>query len=269
MRRLTALVLAVAILTTGCTGGSDDTEPKPASDRPVTLESLRLDWPTAQDQLVVPERPQTPDGYDDALLERMATVLTKWATVAAVDDTVWHSADPLTDIKKALPAKSAATLAAQVKDEVSPRLAVANVLGDDVTVVGTPMITSAWKVATEEDEDGEPFVQLELQTRTAYEVRLGDGSSRVIGMLRVHRLAANSDTRDDFGIGGGWQEFGAGDCALALDDALVPDSDPDEAMTDLKTFIRVGKGSKLEMPPLGVQEQVDAEYLKRCRDGQV
>ena len=273
MRRLPVLILAVATLMAGCSGASDDPEPtaKPPAtqDRPVTLESLRLDWPTAQGRLLVADRPATPDGFDDAMLSRMATTLTKWARVAAVDDMVWHSADPFADVKKALPDKAAATLAKQVKDEVSPHLGVANVFGDDVTVVGTPKITSAWKVTTDEDEAGKPYVLLELQTRAAYEVRLGDGSSRVIGVLRVHGLSAYKDTTDDFGVGGGWQEFGAGDCALALDDALVPDSDRDAALEDLKTFIRIGKGTKLDMPRLGVQEQVDAEYLKRCRDGQV
>jgi hypothetical protein len=199
----------------------------------------------------------------------MATVLTKWATVAAVDDAVWHSTDPFTDVKKALPAKAAATLAKQVKGEVSPHLGVANVFGKDLTVVGTPMITSAWKITTDKDEAGKPYVLLELQTRAAYEVRLGDGSTRVIGVLRVHGLSAYQDTTDDFGVGGGWQEFGAGDCALALDDALEPDSDRAQGLKDLKTFIRIGKGTKLEMPKLPVQEQVDSEYLKRCRDGQV
>jgi hypothetical protein len=271
MRRLFPLVLAVAILMSGCTGGSAEPEPRPdeGTNRSTTLELLDLDWPKAEGQLVVPERPATPDGFDDAKLTEMATVLTKWAKVAAVDDTVWHSSDPFADIKKVLPAKAAATLAKQVKDEVSPHLGVANVFGKDVTVVGTPMITSAWKITTDEDDTGKPYVLLELQTRAAYEVRLGNGSSRVIGVLRVHGLSAYQDTTDDFGVGGGWQEFGAGDCALAIDDALEPDSDRAEGLKDLKTFIRVGKSAKLKMPKLSVQEQVDAEYLKRCRDGQV
>ena len=152
---------------------------------------------------------------------------------------------------------------------MSPHLAFANVFRDDVTVVGSPMITSAWKVTTEKDAANKTFMRLELQTRAAYEVRLGDGGTRVIGVLRVHSLSAYNDTTDDFGVGGGWQEFGAGDCALALDDALVPDSDRDESLKDLKTFIRVGSGTKLEMPELPAQDKVDDEYLKRCRDGQV
>ena len=100
-------------------------------------------------------------------------------------------------------------------------------------------------------------------------MRLGNGGTRVIGVLRVQGLSGYADTTDDFGVTGGWQEFGAGDCDLALDDAFVPDSDRDESLKDLKTFIRVGDSDTLEMPELPVQEKVDAEYLKRCRDGQV
>lgn len=254
-----------------CTSGSDEPSPTPAPNatRSISFESLDLDWPKAQGKLDPPKLPSAPEGFDDATLGRMATVLEKWARLSTVDEGMWHSADPLTDIRTVLPKDAAETYEQQIKGEVSPHLAFANVFRDDVTVVGSPMVTSAWKVATEEDPANEAFLRLELQTRAAYEVRLGDGGTSVIGVLRVHSLSAYKDTTDDFGVGGGWQEFGAGDCDLALDDALVPDSDPDEAVKDLKAFIRVGKNAKVEMPELPAQEQVDAEYLKRCRDGQV
>jgi len=235
----------------------------------VTFQSLDLDWPKAQGKLEVPQLPAAPDGFEAGTLDRMAAVLEKWARLSTVDEGMWHSDDPLSDIRAVLPKDAAETYEQQLKGQVSPHLAVANVFGDDVTVVGSPMITSAWKVSTDKDPANEAFMSLELQTRGAYEVRLDNGDTHVIGVLRVHSLSAYKDTVDDFGVGGGWQEFGAGDCDLALDDALVPDSDRDESLKDLKTFIRVGKGTKLEMPELPAQERVDAEYLKRCRDGQV
>ena len=149
MRRLISLVLALAILTTGCTSGSDDPDPKAAKDdRPVTLEALRLDWPKAQGRLDVGDRPKTPKGFDDEQLDRMATILTRWAKASAVDDTVWHSADPFADVKKTMPPKAAATLDRRIEVEVSPHLGAANVFGDDVTVVGTPMVTTAWKLTS-------------------------------------------------------------------------------------------------------------------------
>lgn len=269
MRRLSALVLTMAMMCTACTSGSDDPAPKPSAAASTTFESLDLDWPRAEGKLVVPELPAAPEAFDAATLDRMAKILTKWAALTVVNEGGWHSDDPLSEVRTVLPEDTAGTYEQQIKGKVSPRLAVANVFGDDVTVIGTPMVTSAWRVSTEEDAANEPFMRLQLQTRAAYEVRLGDGDTRVIGVLRVQNLTAYPDTTDDFGVGGGWQEFGAGDCALALDDALVPDSDRDESLTDLKTFIKIGNGDKLEMPPLPVQEQVDDEYLKRCRDGQV
>lgn len=271
MRRLTALVLALAIVTTGCTGDSDDPSRKPttATTDPVTLETLDLDWPKAEGKLDPPELPAAPEGFDAGTLDRMAKVLTKWAALTVANDGGWHTGDPLSDVRNVLPKPVAGIYEAQLRGEVSPRLAVANVFGDDVTVVGSPRITSAWRVSIDQDPANETFMQLELQTRAAYEVRLGDGPSRVIGVLRVQFLTAYPDTTDDFGIGGGWQEFGAGDCALALDDALVPESDRGEALDDLQTFIKIGNSDKLEMPELPVQEQVDDEYLKRCRDGRV
>lgn len=271
MRRLTPLLLAVAFVVSGCTSGSSDPEPTPSATTtgPMTFESLKLDWPTAQGRLVVPKVPAAPAGFDDKTVDRMATVLEKWARLSTVDDGMWHSGDPLSDVRTILPKDTASTYEEQLRGVVSPHLAVANVFGHDVTVVGTPMITAAWRVATDKDQANETFVRLELQTRAAYEVRIGNGPSRVIGVLRVHSLSAYQDTTDDFGIGGGWQEFGASDCALALDDALVPDSDREHALKDLTTFIRVGKGTKVEMPELPAEDQVDPEYLKRCRDGQV
>ncbi|MEV7398616.1 hypothetical protein [Aeromicrobium sp. NPDC092404] len=267
MRRLPALVLAIAFACAACTSGSE--EPSRTAPEELTFASLQLDWPEAQGRLDPPALPAAPEGFDAKLLERMAKTLTAWAQQTTVDPDGWGSNDPLSELRTILPKEAAGTLEEQVRPEVSPNLAVANVFGDDVTVVGSPMVTSAWRVATEEDPADETFVRLELQTRVAYEVRLGDGDTRVIGVLRVQGLTAYPDTTDDYGTVGGWQEFGAGDCALAIDDALVPDSDPAQARKDLEAFIRIGNSSKVEMPELPVQEKVDDEYLQRCRDGQV
>jgi len=270
MRRLTPLLLAVAIVVSGCTSGSSDPEPTPTATtaHAITFQSLKLDWPTAQGRLVVPKVPAPPASFDAETLDRMAAVLKKWARLSTVDDGMWHSGDPLSDIRTVLPKDTASTYEEQLRGVVSPHLAVANVFGDDVTVVGTPMVTAAWHVSTEKDQANESFVRLELQTRAAYEVRIGNGPSRVIGVLRVHSLSAYEDTTDDFGIGGGWQEFGASDCALALDDALVPDSDRADSLDDLQTFIRIGRGSTVQMPELLAHDRLDPDYVERCRNGQ-
>lgn len=258
MRRLVGALIAVLLACAACTSGSD-ADPAPAAasstaDPAVTLSSVGIDWPEAQDELTPSDRPATPDGFDDEMLDRMAGVLTDWAQVSTLDQDA------------ELPAEVDTAWREQTKDAVSPELAIANVFGKDVTVVGAPRVTTAWKQSTEDDESGRQYVLLELQTRAAYEVRLGDDpATRVIGVLRVHGLSAYPDTTDDFGVSGGWQEFGAADCALALDDALVPDDDVDAAKLDLQTFVTIGDGATVEMPSLGAEQQVDADYLKRCR----
>lgn len=271
MRRLLVLVILLVLVSAGCTKGSSDPglEPDPASSpaTEITLVSLGIDWPDSADGWGTP--PEAPPGFDGELIDDMAASLVAWAKVAATDEDTWHSKNPVDDVAAELPAGLGATLRKQMKDAVSPGLGVANVFADDVNVVDAPKVTVAWKISTPKDDAGKRFALLQLQTRTAYEVRIDDGPKRVIGVLRVHGLSAYRDSTDDFGVTGGWQEFGAGDCALATDDALLPDSDPAGARKDLSTFVRVGDGTKLEMPPLPTEEQVDSEYLKRCREGAV
>jgi hypothetical protein len=261
MRRLVGALAAVVLTCTGCTswfGGDDDAEPQPSSAEPSTsLASIGIDWPEADGELAVP----------DELIGRMAGLLTDWAQVSTLDEDARYSAAPIDEVAATLPEKVGAALRAQTKDAVSPGLGVANVFADDVTVVGAPRVTTAWKISSEVDDADAPYVLLELQTRAAYEVRVGDdGPTRVVGVLRVHGLSAYPGTTDDFGVSGGWQEFGAVDCALATDDDLVPDSNLQAAELDLQTFVTVGSGERVEMPSLGDDQQVDAEYLERCRN---
>lgn len=274
MRRLSALLITVLLVCAGCTKDGDGTPtpsvastPATTSAQKVTSDSLGIDWPTTA-SADWPKHPAAPEGFN-AQVDAMAKILVDWGATAATDAKVWHGKDAVTLVADSLPSATGKTLEAQVKDAVSPRLAVANVFADNVTIVGTPRITAAWRITSSSDDVGRAIVRLELQTRTAYEVHIAGGPARVIGVLRVHGLSAYADTANDYGVTGGWQEFGAGDCSLATDDALLPDSDAAEASKDLATFIRVAKGSKFDMPPLGVDEQVDSEYLKRCRAGSV
>ncbi|AWB91277.1 hypothetical protein C3E78_03030 [Aeromicrobium chenweiae] len=263
------MVVAGLLVCAGCTTGSDeDRGSDPAPQAALSLASLDLGWSRAQ-ALDAGDPPPAPSGVDPATYDRMAASLVSWAEATTLDKTVWHSASPIDTVADALPDRAAATLTKQAAAAVSPRLAVANVFADGVTVLGAPQVTTAWQVSKAKDEAGKPYVVLELQTRAAYEVRMGaDGPVRVIGMLRVHGLSAYPDTTEDFGVSSGWQEFGAGDCTLALDDQLVPESDLDETRADLKAFQRVGDADEVEMPDLGDDEQVDEDYLRRCRAGQ-
>ncbi|MCW2840945.1 MAG: hypothetical protein JWR55_2428 [Aeromicrobium sp.] len=276
-RSLGVLVVTVLLACTACTTGSasgGDDVPRPSASASVSAEpetsfsSTGIDWPAARGELSPGAAPAPPDGFDAALLDRMAGLLTGWAQVAALDEDVRRSTTPIDKVAAVLPEPVGAALRDQTQAAVSPALAVANVFAEDVTVVGDPRVTTAWRQSTEVDDAGRGYVLLELQTRTAYEVRVGgDGPTRVVGVLRVHGLSAYPDTTEDFGISGGWQEFGATDCALALDDDLVPDADLGASAIDLQTFVTVGDGPRVEMPSLGEEQQVDAEYLRRCRAG--
>lgn len=276
MRNLWGTLVAVLLLTGGCSTGSDRAAtadaaadvPTPA--RVVTLDSLDLDWPTGDDKLDAGDPPAAPEGFDSAVYDQMVSDLKAWATASTVDEEVWQSKTALEQVAAALPAKTDATFLAQAKEQPSPRLAAANVFSDRVTVVGTPLVTTAWQVKAVDDDTEKPYYVLELQTRAAYEVRLGEnGPSRVIGMLRVHALSAFADTTDNFGVSFGWQEFGASDCSLALDDSLIPDADLEGAAEDLKKFIAVGSENAVVMPELDEDQKVDSNYLKRCREGSI
>jgi hypothetical protein len=273
MRRLGGVLVAVLLVCTACTSSADDgtvAEPTASSSAPdpsTSFAAVGVDWPETGAKLAPGAPPPAPAGFDDALLGRMADTLIDWAQVSALDEDVRHSADPAAAVAAVLPDPVAAALAAQTEGTVSPRLAAANVFGDDITVVGAPRVTTAWKTSTQSDDAGREYVLLELQTRAAYEVRVGPGGPvRVVGVLRVHGLSAYPGTTDDFGVSGGWQEFGAVDCALALDDDLTPDGDLQASADELATFVQVGAGPTVEMPSLGDEQKVDAEYLQRCRD---
>jgi hypothetical protein len=266
--------MTVVVVAAACsTGSGSDPEPRDSSassiraPAPSGFDALGIDWPRAEESVVPGAPPPAPAGFDEALLTRMAGILTDWASATTVDPDVRRSHDPVDLVAEAVPPGVAAALRKQLQGVVSPRLAVANVFAPDVTMVGSPEVTTAWKTSTESDDSGQRYVLLELQTRAAYEVRQGDGATGVIGVLRVHRLSAYPDTSDDFGVGAGWQEFGAGDCALALDDELAPQADADAAAKDLATFVEIGSSAEVQMPPLSKKDHVDADYLQRCREG--
>lgn len=266
MRLIGTLVCAL-LLVSGCTGGDDDSLPAPDQ---ITIDSLDLDWPQAQGDTLDPTAPpEVPKGFDETRYGRMVDALTTWASATTLDAEVRSSDDPAAAVGADLPDAIGSQVSELGAQTVSPRLAVANVFADDVTVLGEPRITTAWRAETIE-RDGAPALSLKLQTRTAYEVRIGeDGPKRVIGMLRVHELITRTGETGDIGVGFSWQEFGASDCTLALDDALRPDQETAPAREDLATFVEVGSGDTVEMPDLGDGETVDQEYLDRCRAGQV
>lgn len=266
MRLLAALACAV-LLVSGCTGGSDDAAT--ADDASITIDSLDLQWPEAAGNVLDPgDPPEVPAGFDAGRYQRMVDALTAWARASTVAPDVRSAEDPAAEVAAELPKAVGSQLVKVADTAVSARLAAANVFADDVTVVGQPRVTTAWRAESIE-QGGAPALSLILQTRAAYEVRIGDGPKRVIGVLRVHELITRAGETGEIGVGLAWQEFGASDCTLALDDALRPDGDVAAATDDLATFVEVGSGETVEMPELQSDDTVDEEYLDRCRRGQV
>lgn len=266
MRLLAPLVCAVLLLA-GCTGGSD-VDDAAAGDSPtaaeITFASLDLDWDSTGDVLDAGDPPGVPDGFDEDRYDRMAEALTTWATATTVTPDVRTAQSPAGAVADDLPAAIGDQITAYAGDAATPRLSAANVFADDVTVEGDPQVTTAWdaKVA---DVDGAPSLTLRLQTRAAYEVRVAGGPIRVIGVLRVHSLITREAAQGDIGVGYAWQEYGASDCIIATDDALRPDGDAKAATADLATFVKAGDADGVEMPELAPGDEVDEEYLERCK----
>lgn len=260
--------LAVLVLS-ACTAPSQDDPGATATSSPSEqrLESLAIDWPTATPADVDwPEVPGPPDGFDAALLDSMAGPLQDWAAAAALDPEVWTADEPPEDVLASLGERARGVLEDQVADTVSPRLALGNVFDEEWEVVGEPRMTSAWDVETRETAEG-PVVVLRLQTRTAYEVRSPERVTRVVGVVRTHGLSGFPESGDDeLAPSLGWEEFGAAGCALALDDALVPDGGA-AARDDLESFVDIGGTDTIAEPDLADEDTVDQEYLQRCRDG--
>lgn len=247
------------MLAAGCTADSSP-EPQPTPSESVeasldlTFADLGIDgWPDAEDPQI-PEFPGVAGTFDDATAEKYATYLKTWALQAALDP------DAVGD---GLPEPLTQTLASFGDSSTSADLARGNVLGEGLEVTGTKM-TAAWGVDFVAGQE-----QLRLQTRTAYQVVDANGDTRVIGVLRLHGFDLTAAQPDSPGVLGAWQEFGASDCSLALDDVLLPGTDLDAEERDLQTFVAVGRSKEPTMPELSKEDRVDDDFLANCRAGRV
>lgn len=91
--RWSLTVITVLALLAGCIGGDpDDGSASGAAAEDVTLASLGVDWPQANvDDVAWPDVPDTPEGLDDTLVERLSEPLQGWAAAAALDPDVWSA----------------------------------------------------------------------------------------------------------------------------------------------------------------------------------
>lgn len=242
----------------------DAPETGPAKDDadPARLfDSVGIDWPDAAlDDAEFASLPPAPAGFTESDIRRLAMPLQQWARRAALDPSVWQAKTPAVTVVDPL-GPAAAPLRRAARHSVSPRLALANVFGPEVEILGPPRMTSAWRTDVVRTRLG-PAVRLRLQTRTAYAVST-DGRRGVVGVVRDHVLGG---PRGSGTIGAlstaSWFEVGATGCALVTLDALVPQEAT--SAQDLAQFVRIGESDSYASPRLSSEQSVDADYARRC-----
>ncbi|MGJ9412533.1 hypothetical protein ACHAAC_07460 [Aeromicrobium sp. CF4.19] len=286
MKRRLVAVCATALVLVACGPGDleslqpvesepstqpEETQPEPtptpeetedAPEPTSALDAAGLDWPeVSPDSVDWAEVPKAPKGFTDADVAGLAKALRSWAVRAALDPGVWSGKTAPAEVLAPIGATSRHAVAAAGRS-VSPRLAVGNVFGKGVDVIGSPRMTTAWRVETKHSTHG-PVVRLWLQTRTGYEVER-DGTTSVVGVIREHALGAlrGGPPQGSLSVAG-WFEFGADKCPLALEDALVPGAGGTEK--SLERFAKLGSREAYAQPRLGDDERIDAGYLKRCK----
>lgn len=263
--RLVLTALIAALVLAGCSDAVEDEPDVPERTiEPVTFASLGIeDWAEAAD-VEFPDAPSAPDGVDAQAWADATEALDAWARAAAFDPAgLPEEFEPLSaQVFAALPGIARSDLAARIAERTAPTLGVATVFADAEAITGIKA-TAAWR-SGEVDEGGLVHV-LELQTRTAYELTV-DGVTFVVGVIRTQAMSLRPGVEEAPGTLTGWQEFGASDCVLALDDRIEPDVLSKSERDDLERFAEVASGTTWAEPELGDDEIVNEDFLNRCRN---
>ena len=255
-RLVFALVFATFWLA-GCGFGATEPGAPPTSTaKPsggVTFSDVKISrWPEVSQQQV-PGPPAAPAGLDQREYDQMVAATRSWALSAV-------AVPP--SLSDELPAAVKTTLEETAAEQTAPRLTLVNALDPDVSVKAARM-TAAWQVS----KDG-PTYRVLLQTRAAYEVATEDLGVRVIGVLRTQGVTTEADA-ESWGVALGWQEFGADDCAVALEDFLTPGGDARKQAADLQVFVDAGNSAAIVTPQMRADDRVNKQFLNRCESGGV
>ncbi|NLC98607.1 MAG: hypothetical protein GX678_05995, partial [Actinomycetales bacterium] len=124
---------------------------------------------------------------------------------------------------------------------------------------------SVWGTGVWRETSAKPL-HLEYQTRVLWELEDADGNVRLVGMVRTHALIDDGET---LSIGQSWQEFGADDCALAIEEDIRPGGDIAEQNKDLRTFVDIANSLEVVPPDFSADDVVDEQFVERCRAGTV
>ncbi|GAA3532455.1 hypothetical protein AFL01nite_19650 [Aeromicrobium flavum] len=262
-------LLVLAVLLTACAGeGSKEKAavPKESAAPAITFASIGLDQVPATNA-ISSDWPKAPAGFDAENYHSMVYALRSWGQASAFSRQVRESENPIGAVGDAIKNFDITyRLEKGFQDQLTPRLSAASVFHPDVQDVGDPRVTWAWKRTMETDQkSGIEVVTVTLQTRAAYPVTAKDGAERVVGVIRSHSMTTGPGPGGQFGFGYGWQSFGVDECAMALDDAFLPEDDVAAATKSLRRFAKVVTSTRVTTKPLGGKAKpIDEKLAKRC-----
>lgn len=259
-RLVAPALLCGALVLGGCSG--DDGEPRP---EPITLASEGIEWPVVDRDdphaFSFPDLPDRPASIDEDEWAAAGDTLRAWAVEASFVDHGDAAFEAIAArVFDALPEATRTDVRDRVAAGAAPRLGAATVVAGEIDETRA---TAAWHVSQFED-DGE-VVRLTLQTRTALQVtseRGGEDRTEVVGVVRS--VGLNLRPGRTPGAWLVWEEFGADDCSLAEQDALVPATDLEAERSALRDFVALGdtKGhARVEAGPV-----VDEEFRETCEN---
>ncbi len=245
------IVLALA----GCSAAPMGNHPDgPGDADEPTFASLGIDdWPAEFDPLA--DAPEAPAELDAARYEQLTMAIAGFAQVSAVDADLRELDDPIPELTARLQDPFARLIPLIVEQETSPRVTLMNYFGEGVEVTAGPLVQHVWDVRQAADGGG---TTITLQTWAAYEVT-GDEGATVIGVYReYYRTEADNGT-----TGASWQTAGVDTCALAVDDAIIPDAGEEERGL-LDEF--AVEGDEHAFAVRKVEESITEEFKQSCLD---
>ena len=242
------MLCVIAVTASSCSsGGSESAKPQ---EKPLALSDIATDGWIDLTTDPLPKAPKNPNKTAANDYDRAAQILHQWAqatlgppeeTLAAVPKEVRVELEEIAD---AGPARNV-SLGAQFGEGLAAK--------------------SVWGTGVWRETSAKPL-HLEYQTRVLWELEDADGNVRLVGMVRTHALIDDGETRS---IGHSWQEFGADDCALAIEEDIRPGGDIAEQNKDLRTFVDIANSLEVVPPDFSADDVVDEQFVERCRAGTV